>query len=77
LSNEKRRAYYDKHGYTEEDAENEGTGFSGMDDLFEAMFSGKGGGFGFNMDMGAGGDDFEEFINIMEGNDTRSFKNMF
>jgi len=75
LSNEKRRAFYDKHGYTEEDAENgEGAGFSGMDDLFEAMFGGGGkgmggGGFTFTMDMGGDGDDFDEFMHMMEGND--------
>jgi hypothetical protein len=53
-----------------------------MDDLFSAMFGGMGGmgggggGFTFEFDMG-GGNDFDDFMYSMEGDDTRSFKNVF
>ena len=70
LSNEERRAYYDKHGFTKEDAEDGGFGFPDMDDIFSAMF-GKGGmsfSFSTNLDDDEG---FEQFINILEGNDQR------
>lgn len=50
-----------------------------MDDLFEAMFGGgggKGSSFSFSMNMDDG-DGFDEFMDILGGNDERSFKKMF
>ena len=73
LSNPKRRAYYDKHGMTEEDAMNEGDyGFSsgGFSSAFDDIFSGGGFNFGFMDDD----DDMEDFMDKLS---KEQFKGMF
>ena len=77
LANEERRTFYDKHGKSPEDAENDADFTGGLDDMFNMMFGGGGGGkggptFTFSMDA-----DFDDFSNILEGNDERAFKKMF
>jgi len=75
LSNEKRRAYYDKYGTVEGVDDEDHMNFGGLDDLFETLFSGGGGIFG-----GATGgfmDEMDDFINVLEGDNTKAFKKMF
>ena len=73
LSNEKRRAYYDKHGTIEGDDD-----VVDMDDIFKEMFGSMGGEFSF-MFGGEGGDNFDEFISMLEGGraESKMFKQMF
>jgi uncharacterized protein (DUF1015 family) len=74
LSNEERRSFFDKHGMSPEDAENDQNFTGGLDDMFNMMFGGNKGGASFTFSMDA---DFDDFINILEGGDNKSFKNMF
>ena len=73
LSNEKRRAYFDKHGTIEGDDD-----VVDMDDIFKEMFGSMGGEFSF-MFGGEGGDNFDEFISMLEGGraESKMFKQMF
>ena len=74
LSNEERRSFFDKHGMSPEDAENDQNFTGGLDDLFNTMFGGGKGGTTFTFSMDS---DFDDFINILEGGDNKSFKKMF
>lgn len=59
LSNEKRKAYYDKHGSMEGEDD-----VVDMDDMFKEMFGGMG---GFSFSFGGDDDGFDEFISMLEG----------
>lgn len=65
LSNDKRRAYYDKHGTIE--GEEDG---ADMDSFFEDLFKG---GFGADIVI----DDFDEFMNVLEGGNDKAFRKLF
>ena len=67
LSNPDRRKKYDLWG----DTGNDEDGTDDFMNMFGDMFSG-GNGFSFGMD-----DDFESFINILEGDNVKSFNGMF
>lgn len=74
LSNEKRRAYYDKYGTVEGSDEEMSDMASFMDDLLNSFF-GKGpknssGDFGIF-------DDFDDFINILESANDKATRKMF
>ena len=71
LSNEKSRAYYDKHGTVEGSDEDMTDMASFMDDLLNSFF-GKGGSGGF-----CAFDDFDEFIHILEGGNDKATRKMF
>ena len=71
LSNEKRRAYFDKYGTVEGSDEDMADMNGFFDDLFSSMFGGKGGG-GVNMF-----EDFDEFINILEKGNDKATRKMF
>ena len=67
LGNEERRTFFDKHGMSPEDAENDQDfAGGGLDDLFNMMFGGGKGGPSFSFSMDA---DFDDFIDILEGGD--------
>jgi DnaJ-class molecular chaperone len=74
LSNPSRRKRYDLYGETGQD-EGLDDMFSGggMEDFFSQMFGAGTFGAG-DMDMG---DDFDEFINILEGDNMKSFSGLF
>ena len=68
LSNENKRAYYDRHGVVEGSDEDLRDNHSFMDDLMRQFFGG---------DSAGGLDDFDEFIEILEGGSDRAFRSMF
>ena len=67
LSNEQKRAYYDKHGRVEGSDEDMQESDAFMDDLMRQFFGGGGDTF----------DDFDEFIAVLEGGSDKAFRKMF
>jgi DnaJ-class molecular chaperone len=68
LSNEKRRAYYDKHG-TVEGVDDAADAQEFMDEVFTMFFSAG--------DMHSPFSDFDEFIKILEGDNDKRTRKMF
>ena len=68
LSNEQKRAYYDKYGRIEGSDEDMQETEAFMEDLMRQFFGGG---------MNTGFDDFDEFVDILEGGNDKAFRKMF